>query len=855
MVFLPARFQRGKPAFGEVNPHFAYFSSPDSPPRGWKNSYFCKKKQGLIFPHNFEEKIGFDQIRQLLHERCISNMGGAYVETMRFETNFGSMQRKLGQVAEFLHILQHEKPFPAQNYFDLIPELQRASTPGAYILQENLFDLKSSLQTIAEVLEYIKKLNPEQYPLLKSLTENMEIDPAIMREIGRIMDDKGNIKDNASTTLSDTRRKLVRLSGEIDKSVRQVMLQARKNGLINPLDELTIRNGRLVIPVPASNKRRIKGFIHDESATGNTVYIEPAEALEANNEILELKNAEKREIIRILTAFTDLIRNHTDELTGLYQLLGLIDFIRAKATLSMKINAITPVISDNTVIKWKQAIHPLLYLVHQKQKKHVEPLDIALDEENRILVISGPNAGGKSVCLKTVGLLQYMLQCGLPIPMHENSEAGIFRDIFIDIGDEQSIEDDLSTYTSHLRNMKQLSLKAGYTSLFLIDEFGTGTEPQLGGAIAEAILEHLNQKKAFGVVTTHYGNLKQLAHKTPGLINGAMLFDTREMRPLFRLQTGNPGSSFAFEIARKTGFPWYILRNAEKKVGKDQIKFEKQLQQLEVEKKELLDKRNELTKAEKKLSELTARYEEMSRKISETKESILNDARQKATRVIEESNRLIENTIREIKEAQAEKEKTRLLREKVKTEAQKIIPTDKTAPEKPPKKSAKPKSPKEAKDNKGIFVGNRVRIPPQNTVGEVIEIAGNEAVVSFGSVMMRAPLDKVVNVGEEEYYQKVVIRRSNQQHIMNEINTRMANFNLKLDLRGMRADESVTEVSKYIDEALLLSTKEVKIVHGKGDGILRKIVRETLSSISQVVHFEDEHVERGGSGATIVRLK
>jgi DNA mismatch repair protein MutS2 len=521
----------------------------------------------------------------------------------------------------------------------------------------------------------------------------------------------------------------------------------------------------------------------------------------------------------------------------------------------MKINAITPVISDSPLIKWKQAIHPLLFLVHQKQKKHVEPLDIAIDEESRILVISGPNAGGKSVCLKTVGLLQYMLQCGLPVPMHENSEAGIFRDIFIDIGDEQSIEDDLSTYTSHLRNMKQLSLKAGKQSLFLIDEFGTGTEPQLGGAIAEAILEHLNQKRALGVVTTHYGNLKQLALKTPGLINGAMLFDTREMRPLFRLQTGNPGSSFAFEIARKTGFPWYILRNAEKKVGKDQIKFEKQLQQLEVEKKELLDKKTELTRAEKKLGELTAKYEEMNRKISETKESILNDARQKASRVIEESNRLIENTIREIKEAQAEKEQTRLLRERVKTEAQRIIPADKPAPEKPPKKSAKPKAAREAKDKKGIFVGNRVRIPPQNTVGEVIEIAGNEAVVSFGSMMMRAPLSKLVNVGDEEYYQKVVIRRSNQQHIMNEINTRMANFNLKLDLRGKRADESAAELAKYIDEALLLSTKEVKIVHGKGDGILRKIVRETLSAIPQVVHFEDEHIERGGSGATIVRLK
>jgi len=679
------------------------------------------------------------------------------------------------------------------------------------------------------------------------------IDREVIRETGRIIDDKGRIRDNASEKLNEIRKRLVRLAAEIDKSVRQVLLQARKSGLLNPGDEITVRNGRLVIPVPASNKRKIRGFIHDESSTGQTVFIEPAEALEANNEILELQNAEKREIINILTAFTVIIRGKADELIESYRFMGLIDFIRAKAALAVKINAVKPLLGSTTAMRWIKAVHPLLYLVHQKQKKHVEPLDLTLDEENRILVISGPNAGGKSVCLKTAGLLQYMLQCGLLVPMNEQSETGIFNDIFIDIGDEQSIEDDLSTYTSHLRNMKHLALKAGKQSLFLIDEFGTGTEPQLGGAIAEAILEHLNKKEAYGVITTHYGNLKQLAMKTPGLVNGAMLFDTREMRPLFKLQIGNPGSSFAFEIAKKTGFPWYILRNAEKKVGKKQIKFDQQLQQLELEKKEVIEKQRQLAVSEKKLNELTARYDELNLNLQESKNKILTDAKEEAARIIDDSNRLIEKTIREIKEAQAEKEKTKQLRGQLKAEAEKVIPSQQKS--KPEQSQKKPKAVKPHKKETGLFIGNRVRIPPQQTVGEVIDISGNEAVVSFGSVMMRVPVTRLVNVGDEEYYQKVMLRRSRQNHIMNDINTRMANFNLTLDVRGMRGEETASAISKYIDEALLLSTKEVKIIHGKGNGILRKIVRETLSTIPQVAHYGDEHVERGGSGVTIVRLK
>jgi len=818
--------------------------------------YFCKNLKSLIFPENFEEKIGFDQVRRMLKTHCVSRMGEIYVEKIRFHNRFDILKKILGQTEEFRQILMFGKPFPAQNYFNLIPEFERIAIPGTYILQENLFDLKTSLESINDVLVYLKALEEQSFPLLRQISSNVEIDRQIMREIDRIINEKGQIKDSASDKLKEIRQKLVKLSGEIDKAIRQVLLNARKNGWVNPNDDLTLRDGRLVIPVPATHKRKIRGFIHDESATGQTVFIEPAEALEANNEIRELENAEKREIIRILTEFTNLIRPEIDSLTSAYQFLGLVDFIRAKAKFAIQIEAILPILYDKTVIEWFDSKHPLLFLSHQNQKKKVETLTLKLDENQRILVISGPNAGGKSVCLKTVGLLQYMLQCGLLVPMRETSETGIFRDIFIDIGDEQSIENDLSTYTSHLRNMKLFSLKSGRQTLFLIDEFGTGTEPQLGGAIAEAVLEHLNQRLAFGVVTTHYTNLKLLADKTAGLVNGAMLFDTRQMKPLFQLQIGNPGSSFAFEIARKTGFPTHILQNAEKKIGKGQLKFEEQLQQLELEKKELTKKQKEIAVNEELLKAQLSKYNELLQDLENSKTSILKEARNTAAQVIAGSNKLVENTIREIRENQAEKEKTKQVREKLKIEASKIENAG-TEAKKPaaakPETVQKKLKPGPVIDK--IFVGNRVRIMPQQTVGEVIEISGDDAVVSFGSVIMKSPLSKVVNVGDEEFHQKVLIRKSNYGNIINEINAKMQNFKLTLDLRGQRAEEAIPNLQKYIDEAILLSIKEVRILHGKGNGILRDIIRDQLRSITEVKKFADEHIEQGGHGITVVSLK
>lgn len=810
----------------------------------------------MIFPKNFEEKVGFDQIKQMLAEMCISEMGTEHVSNIRFTTQFDALKKDLGRVEEFRQILLFGKPFPSQNYFNLIPELLRIKLPGTYLLQENVFDLKTSLQSVFDVITYLRQLDKGKFPLLQELVRDVEIEAVIIREIERIMDDRGTIRDSASPKLSEIRKSLMKLSGEVDRAIRKILSQARDSGWVNPNDEVTIRNGRLVIPVPVSHKRKIRGFIQDESSSGQTVFIEPAESLEANNEIRELENAERREIIKILTEFTEFLRPYAGEITEAYYFLGLIDFIRAKAKLAIKLNAGLPILNDFPLIEWWEAIHPLLFLAHQKQKKEVESLEIKLKDENRILVISGPNAGGKSVCLKTVGLLQYMLQCGMLVPMRETSEVGIFKDIFIDIGDEQSIENDLSTYTSHLRNMKHFSLKAGNKSLFLIDEFGTGTEPRMGGAIAEAVLEHLNKKMSFGVVTTHYTNLKMMAGKTPGLINGAMLFDTRKMQPLFKLQMGNPGSSFAFEMAKKTGFPWYILREAEKKVGKTEVKFDKQLQQLEVEKKEVADKQKELTALEKKLNDLASKYSDLKAELEGKKAIIIKDARKEAQQIIGDSNKLIENTIREIKEAQADKEKTKVIRERLKekrveTEAQnKVSSAGQKSGTSPKSKKPKPK-----RDDKAILIGNRVRIPPQLTVGEVVEISGNEAMVSFGSVIMKAPIKKLVNVGDEEYHQKVLIRKRSYGHIVDDMNDKMTNFRLSLDVRGKRAEEASSELQKYIDEALLLSIREVKILHGKGTGVLREVLREQLRMMPEVKRYADEKVEMGGSGITVVVLK
>jgi DNA mismatch repair protein MutS2 len=625
--------------------------------------------------------------------------------------------------------------------------------------------------------------------------------------------------------------------------------------------EPTFRNNRLVIPVGASHKRKLKGFIHDESATGQTVYIEPTEIFDANNEIRELENAERREIIKILTDFSNFLRPQLDELFLAYRLLGQIDFIRAKAKFALEIEATKPIIFDKTWVNWVNAKHALLYLSLKEQKREIIPLTLKLDEQERILIVSGPNAGGKSVCLKTVGLNQYMLQCGLLPAMDEVSEVGIFKKIFIDIGDEQSLENDLSTYSSHLLNIKHFVLNTDENTLFLIDEFGTGTEPQLGGAIAESSLEMINQKGAYGVITTHYANLKLLADQQEGIINGAMLFDTREIKPLYQLKIGKPGSSFAFEIARNIGFPKIILKNAVKKTGKTQLDFDQQLQQLEIDKQEIQKKEEQLRIADEFLKEITEKYEALLLKTETSKAEIIDKAKGEASAILDGSNKLIERTIKEIKEAKADKEKTKRLRKEVKAKVEglkdKASTFVKTTVDKKTEAKAKVKieEKSEEKFEEKICVGDMVKVIGQDTAGEVVEISGKDVLLSFNSIQFRTQLEKLQKVSKKQAKKETRRGSSGYSNIINEINEKMARFDLSIDVRGKRGEETLTEVRNYIDEAILLNVKEVNILHGKGDGILRKIIREYLSTIDEIKSYKNQHIEFGGDGITIVKFK
>ncbi|MCD4730081.1 MAG: Smr/MutS family protein, partial [Bacteroidales bacterium] len=794
----------------------------------------------MIYPRNFEQKIGFDTIRQMIQENCLSSMGSAYVEKIRFTSNFELLDKLLLQVEEFRQILLLEENFPSMDYFDLKAELRRIGIPGTYIEQEKLFDLKSSLTTIDECIDFIHQLETDKFPSILTLTQPINLDKNIIHKIKHIIDEKGDIRDNASSNLKSIRSRLYIKKSSIDRKINKSLKDAKKSGWVNGDAEVTIRGGRLVIPIPVSYKRQIRGFIHDQSATGQTVYIEPEEIFDTNNEIRELEGEERREIINILKQFSDFIRPDIPDLLEAYRFLGLIDFIRAKAKLAIKINGIKPLLEDINSINWEKAVHPLLYLSHQKQNKIVVPLNIKLDKEQRILVISGPNAGGKSVCLKTIGLLQYMLQCGLLIPVKENSTTGIFQHLFIDIGDEQSLENDLSTYSSHLMNMKHFSLQANAETLFLIDEFGTGTEPQLGGAIAEAILEKLNEKLAFGVITTHYSNLKILAKQGNGIVNGAMLFDSKAMQPLYQLSIGKPGSSFAFEIARKIGFPKIILKAAEKKTGIKQLDFDQQLQQLDIEKKELQAKQDEIKVADDFLAEMIEKYKSLNSELKSKKSEILEKAKKEAHELIESSNKLIENTIKEIRESQADKEKTKKLRRDLKEKQDKTTKT--TKPKAGNIKLDKLAIPKE--ENNGgeinktdgtIRVGDIVTIEEQDITGEALEINDDEIVVGFNSVTFKTQLNKVKKSSQKKLTDTPFQRkRSSYANIIENMNAKMTTFKLQLDVRGKRGEEAVELVRQYIDDAILLNSKEVKILHGKGYGILRTLIHDYLKTIPEI---------------------
>ena len=796
-----------------------------------------------IHPDNFEQKIGFTHIREAIKSHCISAMGLERAEAMGFSTHKDAIDRSLDQTVEFMQLLQNGVPFPVRDYHDLREEFQHIRIPGTCISLEGLFAMKPSLNALSYIMKFGQSDAREDYPELCALTDGIEVEPIVFTEANRLVDDKGEMPDNASPELAEIRRDIHRKSGGIERRIRQIMSDAKTSGWVDPKAELTIRDGRMVIPVKAGDKRAIKGFIHDESATGQTVYIEPSEIVETSNEIKELECAERREIQRILTQFTDRIRPSLPELLKAWNLLGQLDFIRAKALFSQNIGAVKPVIKEEPYFNWIQARHPVLEQKLKSQGKTIVPLDLKLNAENRILVISGPNAGGKSVCLKTTGLIQYMLQCGLCVPMHVDSECGLFDSLFIDIGDEQSILDDLSTYSSHLLNMKVLLENANQRSLFLIDEFGTGTEPQLGGAIAEAILLELNKKKAFGIVTTHYANLKLLADHHEGIVNGAMLFDTKFMQPMYIMVTGKPGSSFAFEIARKIGFPKDILDEASHITGEQHLKFEQQLQQLEVDKKAIRKKERELQVADTLLTEVVEKYKKLLSELEGNKKQLMRKAAAEAQELIDKANSSIERTIREIKEAQAEKERTKEIRQELHKTKEEIAETAKKVAE--PKK-AKPQNESELK------VGDTVCIDEMEIVGEIVAISDTDATIMFDTVRLRTSPDKLRKVSRAEGRK---VQRKWQSGVADDLSEKAEHFDLTLDVRGKRAEEALDSVAKYLDEAKLLSIKEISILHGKGNGILRKLIREYLSRDHDVEHFADASLETGGAGITRVFLR
>lgn len=831
----------------------------------------------MIYPQNFEQKIGFDQIRQLLKDKCLSTLGEERVNEMNFSDHFEEVDELLNQVAEFVRIIQEEDNFPDQFFFDVRPSLKRIRIEGMYMDEQELFDLRRSLETIRDIVRFLQRNDEEEsdcpYPSLKKLAGDITVFPQLITKIDGILNKYGKIKDNASTELSRIRRELANTMRSISRSLNSILRNAQSEGYVDKDVAPTMRDGRLVIPVAPGLKRKIKGIVHDESASGKTVFIEPAEVVEANNRIRELEGDERREIIRILTEFSNTLRPSIPEILQSYEFLAEIDFIRAKSHFAIQTNSIKPSLENEQLLDWTMAVHPLLQLSLAKHGKKVVPLDIELNLKRRILIISGPNAGGKSVCLKTVGLLQYMLQCGMLVPMHERSHVGLFGSIFIDIGDEQSIEDDLSTYSSHLTNMKIMMKNCNERSLILIDEFGGGTEPQIGGAIAEAVLKRFNIKGTFGVITTHYQNLKHFAEDHEGVVNGAMLYDRHLMQALFQLQIGNPGSSFAVEIARKIGLPEDVIADASEIVGSEYINADKYLQDIVRDKRYWEGKRQTIRQREKHMEETIARYQAEMEELQKSRKEIIRQAKEEAERLLQESNARIENTIRTIKEAQAEKEKTRLVRQELADFRESIDNlTSKEQEDKIARKMEKLKEKQNRKKEKKqngtkeqptvqqtpkatpITEGCPVRIKGQSSVGEVLEINGKNAVVAFGSIKTTVKTERLERSNAVPQKQESAKSSFVSNQTQDSMYEKKLNFKQDIDVRGMRGDEALQAVTYFVDDAILVGMSRVRILHGTGTGILRTLIRQYLQTIPGVRHFADEHIQLGGAGITVVDL-
>ena len=878
----------------------------------------------MIYPNNYEQKIGFHEIRSLLHGHCLSSLGKGEVDEMVFQTDVAEVNEQLAQVREFRQLMELSTDFPLQYFFDVREAVNRIRMVGTHFDEQEVFDLRRSLETISRIVVYLRSdrrddtddtVADAKYPALSRLAADVPVFPAMVRRIDSILDRFGRIKDGASMTLAGIRHELQKVEGSISRTLYTILHSAQRDGLVDKDAAPTMRDGRLMIPVSPSVKRRINGIVHDESATGKTVFIEPAEVVEANNRIRELEAEERREMIRILTVFSDEVRPHVKEILDSYHFLARIDFIRAKAELAKQTKAFEPHVQDVPVIDWIQAVHPLLALALAKQDKKVVPLDIMLksstvssgrkgeeseehpsrplEEAGGLLIISGPNAGGKSVCLKTVGLLQYMLQCGLSVPMGERSTCGMFESIMIDIGDEQSIEDDLSTYSSHLMNMKQMIRQCDSRTLLLIDEFGGGTEPTIGGAIAEAVLKQFWLKRTFGVITTHYQNLKHFADEHEGVVNGAMLYDRNEMRALFQLSIGQPGSSFAIEIARKTGLPEEVIRDASDIVGRDYVQSDKYLQDIVRDKRYWEGKRQTIHQHEKNLEGRIARYESSIEEIEQERKAILRRAKEQAEELLVTANKKIENTIREIREQQAEKEATRRIREEMEAFRQELGTVDaksgdesierkmRQIEERKKRKAERKKNRSQALPQDGVAdsqsgtsqvspsstealnAGSTVRIKGLQSIGTIESISGKMATIIFGNMRTKMRLDRLEPAKEERSVQSKAEERNAQiagayanltAGTRQTIDSRRLNFRQDLDVRGMRGDEAIQAVTYFIDDAILVGMPRVRILHGTGTGALRQIIRQYLATVPNVTNFRDEHVQFGGAGITVVDI-
>ena len=826
----------------------------------------------MIYPENFENKTGFDRIRTLLREKCLSPMGLEKVDNIKFIEDFEHLSHILSATYEFQQLLIFEVSFPSEHYYKISDCLNKIRVEGAFPEVQEVFDLKRSLETVKTILNFFRNKDASKYPVLQSMCGSVKTYPYVLDAADRIIDKRGVIKDNASPRLKEIRAELIGKSIHVTKRLNAILKQAQSDGIVDSDTSVSLRNGRGVIPVSSYDKRRIKGLIHDQSASGKTVFIEPEEIVEINNDIIELEYEERREIVRILTAFADNVRPYIDDLIESNLFLGEIDFIRSKALLGNYLHSIRPVLVNKPYLMWRRAIHPLLAITFEKSAgRKVVPLEIVLDERDRILLISGPNAGGKSVCLKTVGLLQYMLQCGLTIPVAEGSETGIFKNILIDIGDEQSIDNDLSTYSSHLINMKYFVKNGNEKTLILIDEFGTGTEPMLGGAIAEAILGELNRKKVFGVITTHYTNLKHFASLTDGIVNGAMAFDNHLMQPLFQLTIGKPGSSFAFEIARKIGLPEEILEEASGKAGVKNIDYDRHLKDIARDKRYWETKRQSIRQQEKRLEELMAEYDMELSGAKTLRKEIISKAKDEAQNLLKESNRMIESTIRQIKESQAEKEKTKDIRQQLEDfknvvdEEAKPIKTaseEKIAILSTRAKRIKLEPDPEIKIKINIPAashvhplkpGDPVRMIDTQAAGEIIEIKDKMVQVETGSLRFFVPLDKIERITRSDLKKSL---KANQVYRENDpaLVQRNINFKPEIDIRGVRGEEAINQVMELIDNALIVQHRNLRILHGKGNGILRQLVRQYLATVDVVKTFRDEHVESGGAGITVVEM-